>query len=127
MPDDNIDIQCQVTLPNSQSRVFVQLRENRPERVFYRINLRDPQGNIIHVAAPATYDIPVRHDLGFSANELHHYDMAVNGIVGFVGSGQWQLRCEILVDGEVVHTCGPGALDSAVGGMARFRFICSFT
>lgn len=125
MPD-NIDIQCQVALPSLPGRVYIQLRESRPERVFYRVNLRDPGSQIIHVAAPDTYAIPVRHDLGRGANELSGYDVACNGIVGFVASGSWSLRCEILVGGEVVHTCGPGTLTGTPGDMSRFRFICSF-
>ncbi len=125
MPDQNIDIECKAALPNSQSRVFIQLREYRPERVFYRVNLKAPNSKIIHVAAPDTYAIPIRHDLGRNANELAGYQVACRGIVGFVASGKWKLICEILVGGEVVHTCPPGELEGAPGEMSPFRFVCS--
>lgn len=126
MPDPTIDIQSQVTLPNSGSNVFVQLRESRPERVFYRINLRDSQSNITHVVPPHTYAIPVRHDLGRGADGLRGHQMACVGVVGFVVAGRWQLKCEILVDNVVVETCGPGELNGTQGDMSRFRFICDF-
>jgi hypothetical protein len=127
MADPSIDIQCQINLPtNSNSNVFVQLVESRPERVFYRINLRDPQSNVTHIVPPHVYDIPVLHDLGRSANALRGYRMICVGTVGFVVAGQWDLECQTFVDGNMVKACGPGTLDGVQGGMSMFRFICEF-
>lgn len=126
MPDENIDIKCNVQLPNSDSRVFVQLVESRPERVFYRISLKPPEGEISQVVPADTYKIPVRHDLGRSANDLRGYQMACVGVVGFVVDGKWQLKCETILNGVVENTCGPGELNGKQGDMLKFRFRCTF-
>jgi hypothetical protein len=126
MPDETIDIKCTVQLPNSDGRVFIQLFESRPERVFYRITLKDPQGNIAQVVPADTYKIPIRHDLGRGANDLRGYQMACVGVVGFVVDGNWQVKCETIVDGVVVNTCGPGELNGKQGDMSKFRFLCTF-
>jgi hypothetical protein len=123
---DQIDKQCQVNLPNSNNNVFVQLSESGPEPVFYRINLRDAQSNVTHIVPPDVYRIPVAHDVGRSANTLRGYRVACVGMVGFVVTGSWNLECQILVDGNVVETCGPETLSGVQGGMYMFRFICDF-
>lgn len=124
MADQSIDIQCQANLPNSDSHVFVQLVESGPERVYYRINLRDPQSNVTHVVPPDVYAIPVAHDLGHGANALRGYRVACVGTVGFVVAEHWELAFQVLVDGNVVKECGPGSIDGTLGGMNMFRFIC---
>jgi hypothetical protein len=48
------------------------------------------------------------------------------GEVKFAVSGPWQLRCELSVNGSVVHTCGPGALNGSQGTVKMFRFTCIF-
>jgi hypothetical protein len=123
---DQIDIQCQIQLPNSNSNAFVQLSESAPERVFYRINLRDPADNVTHVVPPHVYDLPVLHDLGLSANALRGYRMICVGTVGLVVKGSWNLECQTFVDGNLVKTCGPGTIDGEQGGMYMFRFSCTF-
>ena len=92
MADESIDAKCQVDLPNSGSNVFVQLVESRPERVDYRINLKDPQQNTIHVVPAAVYAIPVLHDSGRAANGLRGYQMFCAGVVGFAVAGSWHLE-----------------------------------
>ncbi|HWM23525.1 MAG TPA: hypothetical protein VNP98_01775 [Chthoniobacterales bacterium] len=125
MPD-NIDLTCTIPLPDSAHHVFVQLEETRPERVEYRINLRDPDNNVIHVVPQNFYDIPVPHDLGRSTNALRGYKMICVGEVKFAVSGPWQLRCELRVNDSLVSTCGPGALNGIQGTVKMFRFTCIF-
>jgi hypothetical protein len=126
MPDEPIDINCEIPLPTSNSEVFVQLRESRPERVAYQIDLLSPDGTVTNIVPPGPIQIPVRHDLGRSAIALGGYKMACVGIVGFVVAGQWDLKLETLVNGAVVNTCGPGKINASQGGASTFRFICTF-
>lgn len=122
----NIDIQCTVQLPNSASHVFVRLVESRPERVRYRINLRDSNDNVNPVVREDRYFIPVPHDLG-RANHLRGLTMICVGEVGFSANGPWDLRCEFFLDDNLFHTCGPGELNGAQGSRPFFRFTCLFT
>lgn len=122
----NIDLTCTIPLPSSDRRVFVQLEETRPERVEYRINLRDPDNDVIHVVPQHVYDIPVPHDLGRGANALRGYKMICVGEVKFAVSGPWQLRSEFRVNDSLVHTCGPGVLNGTQGTVKMFRFTCLF-
>jgi len=125
MADESIDAKCQVDLPNSGSNVFVQLVESRPEGVDYRINLKDPQQNTIHVVPAAVYAIPVLHDSGRAANGLRGYQMFCAGVVGFAVAGSWDLECQVIVDNNVVGRCS-GTLNGTQGAMSMFRFICDF-
>ena len=122
----NIDIQCTVQLPRSDSHVFVRLIESRPERVRYRINLRDRNDNVTPVVREDYYRIPVWHDLG-RANHLRSYTIVCVGEVGFSVSGPWDLRCEFFLDDNLFHTCGPGNLNGAQGTRPFFRFTCLLT
>ena len=124
MPD-NTD-PCTIQLANSNSHVFVQLETTRPERVEYRINLRDANDNVTHVVPQDFYEIPVPHDLGRSANALRGYKMICVGQVWFSSNGPLQLRCEFRVDDRLVDTCGPKALSGTQGTVKMFRFTCVF-
>ena len=125
MANESIDVRCQVNLPNSNGNAFVQLVESRPERVEYKIDLTDPQQNIIHVVPKDVYVLPVLHDLRRAANALRGYQMACVGVVGFVVSGSWDLECQVIVDNNVVGKC-TGTLNGTQGKMNLFRFICDF-
>jgi hypothetical protein len=52
--------------------------------------------------------------------------MACIGLVGFVAAGDWNLECQIIVDGKVVGRSS-GTLTGTAGNMNMFRFICNFT
>ena len=123
---DNIDKQFSVKLPNSSSNVHVQLVESRPERVDYKIDLVDPNQAITHVVPKDFYLLPTLHDLWKVANTLANYRMACVGLVGFVVDGDWNLECQIIVDGKVVGRSS-GSLKGTAGSMNFFRFICNFT
>jgi len=127
MAEKPIDISCTIQLPVSDQHVFIQLEEDRPERVGYQIDLRSPGGQVTNVVPKGDRQIPVLHDLGLSAKALRGYTMACVGVVGFAVAGKWHLKLESLVENKLVGTCGPGEIDASQGGASTFRFMCNFT
>lgn len=125
MPDEPIDKNCTITLPSSNSMVFVQLRESRPERVEYEVD-RKCDAAVSNVAPRNFYKIPVPHPVGRSANDLRGCTLACVGVVYFAVAGDWELKLETIIDDAVVHTCGPGTINASQGGISTFRFICEY-
>jgi hypothetical protein len=126
MPDEPIDKNCTITLPASDSTVFVQLRESRPESLEYEIDLKSPDGTVTNVAPRKFREIPVPHSLGRSARNLHGYAIACVGAVYFKVAGDWKLKLETVIDGVVVHTCGPETINASQSGISTFSFICEY-
>ena len=104
--------------------VFVQLRESRPERIEYQIDLKCGAA-VSNVVPRAFYKTPIPHPVR-PANGLRGCTLACVGVGYLSVAGDWELQLETIIDNTVIHICGPGKTDGSQGGMVPFRFICEY-